>query len=34
MLGNIRHWLNDEPEIVELMESLSQIDRCRVLDKN
>jgi ArsR family transcriptional regulator len=34
MLGNIRHWLNDEPEIVELMKSLSHIDRCRILDKN
>jgi ArsR family transcriptional regulator len=34
MLGNIRHWLNDEPEIVELMKGLSRIDRCRILDKN
>jgi ArsR family transcriptional regulator len=34
MLGNIQHWLNDEPEIVELMKGLSRIDRCRILDKN
>ncbi len=27
MLGNLKHWLKDEPEIVRLIESLSEISR-------
>ena len=34
LLGNIRHWLNDDPEIARLLESLAQIDRCEILSKN
>jgi ArsR family transcriptional regulator len=34
LLGNMRHWLNDEPEIAVLLESLAQIDRCEILNKN
>lgn len=34
LLGNIRHWLNDEPEIVDLLQNLEQIDRYEILNKN
>jgi ArsR family transcriptional regulator len=27
MLGNLKHWLKDEPEIARLIESLSEISR-------
>jgi len=27
MLGNLKHWLKDEPEIVRVIESLSEISR-------
>jgi ArsR family transcriptional regulator len=34
LLGNLRHWLNDEKDISELMESIDQIDRFDILNKN
>jgi ArsR family transcriptional regulator len=34
LLGNLRHWLNDEQEISELMGSIDQINRFDILDKN
>jgi ArsR family transcriptional regulator len=33
LLGNLRHWLNDETEISGLMGSIDQIDRFKILDK-
>lgn len=33
LLGNIRHWLNDEPEIAGLVQNLAQIDRYQILNK-
>ncbi len=34
LLGNMRHWLDDEPEISQLMEKIVQIDRCEILGRN
>ena len=34
LLGNIKHWLNDEPEIQALYRGLEQIDRYEILNKN
>lgn len=34
LLGNIRHWLNDDPEIIGLLNNLEQIDRYRIMNKN
>ena len=34
LLGNIRHWLNDEPEIDALYQGLERIDRYEILNKN
>ena len=34
LLGNLRHWLNDEQDISELMGSIDQIDRFEILNKN
>jgi ArsR family transcriptional regulator len=34
ILGNLRHWLNDEPVISEIMQSLDQIDRFKILNKD
>jgi ArsR family transcriptional regulator len=34
ILGNLRHWLNDEKEISELMGTINQIDRFKILNKN
>jgi ArsR family transcriptional regulator len=34
LLGNLRHWLNNEPEILLLIENLTMIDRFQILDKN
>ncbi|WP_419660585.1 ArsR/SmtB family transcription factor [Desulfosarcina variabilis] len=34
VLGNLRHWLNDEAEISELMEGIDTIDRFEILNKN
>jgi len=33
LLGNLRHWLNDESEIEELIQNLAQIDRFQILGK-
>ena len=33
MLGNLRHWLNDDPEIDTLVQRLNQIDRFSIVDK-
>ena len=34
LLGNLRQWLDADPEIAHLMERLPQIDRCEILKKN
>jgi ArsR family transcriptional regulator len=34
LLGNMRHWLDDEPEIVHLLEKIIRIDRCEILGRN
>ena len=34
MLGNLRHWLNEEPDIRKLMELITGIDRFEILNKN
>jgi ArsR family transcriptional regulator len=34
ILGNLRHWLNEEEDIVSLMGSIDQIDRFEILKKN
>lgn len=34
LLGNLRHWLNDEADIRKLMASIDGIDRFDILNKN
>ena len=34
VLGNLRHWLNDDEEISSLMDGLDRIDRFEILNKN
>jgi ArsR family transcriptional regulator len=34
LLGNMRHWLDDEPEISILLEKIDQVDRCEILNRN
>lgn len=34
LLGNMRHWLNDEPEISSLLEKIVRIDRCEILGRD
>lgn len=34
LLGNLRHWLNDDPEILNLLKKLKGINRYQILDKN
>ena len=34
LLGNLRHWLNDQPEISALVEKTAHIDRFEILNKN
>jgi ArsR family transcriptional regulator len=34
ILGNLRHWLNDEEDISNLMGSIDQNDRFEILNKN
>lgn len=34
LLGNLRHWLNDETDVSDLMETITQIDRFEILNKN
>lgn len=34
LLGNLRHWLNDEPEISALVEKTAHIDRFEILNRN
>ena len=34
LLGNMRHWLDGDPEISRLLEKLPQIDRCEILGRN
>ena len=34
LLGNLRHWLNDEANVQELMASIDGIDRFDILNKN
>lgn len=33
LIGNMRHWLNSEPEIADLMENLANIDRHEILSE-
>jgi ArsR family transcriptional regulator len=34
LLGNMRHWLNEDPEITELSRKLPHIDRHEICSKN
>jgi ArsR family transcriptional regulator, arsenate/arsenite/antimonite-responsive transcriptional repressor len=34
LLGNLRHWLNEEPEMELLMGSIGGIDRFRILGRS
>jgi len=34
LLGNLRHWLNDDSEITAVMTTIDQIDRFEILNKN
>jgi ArsR family transcriptional regulator len=34
LLGNLRHWLNDDPEIAKLMGEAKILDRFEILNKN
>lgn len=34
LLGNLRHWLNEEADISELVLNISAIDRFEILNKN
>lgn len=34
LLGNLRHWLNDEAEIGSLVDKIGGIDRYEILNKN
>ena len=34
LLGNLRHWLNEDTEISELVEKTAHIDRFEILNKN
>jgi ArsR family transcriptional regulator, arsenate/arsenite/antimonite-responsive transcriptional repressor len=34
LLGNLRHWLDDDPGISDLLDLLPRIDRCAILNKN
>jgi ArsR family transcriptional regulator len=34
LLGNLRHWLNDQPEISALVKQTAHIDRFEILNKN
>jgi len=33
LIGNLRHWLNGEPEIADIMDNLVTIDRHEILNK-
>ena len=34
LLGNLRHWLNEEGEIADLVDGIDAIDRFEILNKN
>ena len=34
LIGNIRHWLDNEPEISKILQGLPKIDRYKILGKN
>jgi ArsR family transcriptional regulator len=34
LLGNLKHWLNDEPEIVALVKKVPQLNRFEICVKN
>ncbi len=34
LLGNLRHWLNDAPDISALVEKTAHIDRFQILNRN
>ena len=34
LLGNMRHWLNDDTEVRGLMEAISGIDRFEIMNRN
>jgi ArsR family transcriptional regulator len=33
LLGNLRHWLDEDPEISRLIKKLPRIDRCEILGR-
>ncbi len=33
LIGNIRHWLNDDPEIMEIVDQLPEVNRMDILNK-
>jgi ArsR family transcriptional regulator, arsenate/arsenite/antimonite-responsive transcriptional repressor len=34
LLGNMKHWLNDDPEIVDLSRKLPQVNRFEICSRN
>ena len=34
LLGNMRHWLNEDPEIAELIRKLPQVNRFEICSRN
>jgi ArsR family transcriptional regulator len=34
LLGNLRHWLNSESDLLSIMDTIDQIDRFEILNKN
>jgi len=34
LLGNLRHWLNEDPDITRLMSTIDRIDRFEILNRN
>jgi len=34
LLGNLRHWLNDEADIASIVSTIGHIDRFEILNKN
>lgn len=31
-LGNLRHWLNDDPEIAGILKAAERVDRCNIIN--
>ena len=34
LIGNVKHWLDDEPEIIVLREKLETIDRYKIINRD